>query len=100
MVKNREKQQLLSPAELADKLGVRPAWVYANAERLGGFRLGEGPRAPWRFQGSSVGDHIRLINRKRAIQLEEKVNTNDTLTPPRRVRKAAPEPEPQETTNG
>jgi hypothetical protein len=40
---------LVDARDLADELGVARDWVYANAERLGGVRLGDGPRARLRF---------------------------------------------------
>src|ERR1700758_5383611 len=40
---------LVDARELAEELGVARDWVYANAERLGGVRLGDGPRARLRF---------------------------------------------------
>lgn len=40
---------LIDAQELAEQLGVARDWVYANAERLGGVRLGDGPRARLRF---------------------------------------------------
>jgi hypothetical protein len=45
----RPKVGLIDARELADELGVARDWVYANAERLGGVRLGNGPRARLRF---------------------------------------------------
>jgi hypothetical protein len=40
---------LIDARELAEQLGVARDWVYANAERLGGVRLGDGPRGRLRF---------------------------------------------------
>jgi hypothetical protein len=40
---------LVDARALALELGVARDWVYANAGRLGGVRLGEGPRARLRF---------------------------------------------------
>lgn len=40
---------LIDARELAERLGVARDWVYANADRLGGVRLGDGPRARLRF---------------------------------------------------
>ena len=45
----RPKVGLIDARELAEELGVARDWVYANAERLGGVRLGDGPRARLRF---------------------------------------------------
>jgi hypothetical protein len=43
------KQDMLSAGELALKLKVERPWVYRNRHLLGGIRLGNGPKAPWRF---------------------------------------------------
>jgi len=45
----RPKVGMIDARELAEELGVARDWVYANAERLGGVRLGNGPRARLRF---------------------------------------------------
>jgi hypothetical protein len=44
----------LSPAELAEVLGVERSWVYENAARLGARRLGDGPKARLRFRLDDV----------------------------------------------
>ena len=38
---------LLTVPEIALRLQVKPSWVYANADRLGGFRLGKYLRFSW-----------------------------------------------------
>lgn len=40
---------LATAAEVAARLGVGRGWVYANQERLGAIRLGDGPKARLRF---------------------------------------------------
>jgi hypothetical protein len=40
---------LLTVEEVSATFKVSPAWVYENAGRLGGYKLGPGPRAPLRF---------------------------------------------------
>jgi hypothetical protein len=45
-------------AELARRLGVRPSWVRAHARELGGFRLGTGPQARWRFELEVVTERL------------------------------------------
>jgi hypothetical protein len=40
---------LVDARALAAELGVARDWVYANADRLGAVRLGDGPRARLRF---------------------------------------------------
>src|SRR3954467_4604125 len=42
-------EPLVDAAELARILGVDRDWVYARANRLGAVRLGDGPKAPLRF---------------------------------------------------
>jgi excisionase family DNA binding protein len=38
---------LLSVEELAEKLGVKPSWVYRHADDLGAYRLGKYLRFSW-----------------------------------------------------
>jgi hypothetical protein len=45
----RPSRGLATAAEVAEQLGVHKSWVYANQERLGGIRLGDGRRARLRF---------------------------------------------------
>jgi hypothetical protein len=40
---------LVDARAVAEELGVARDWVYANADRLGAVRLGDGPRARLRF---------------------------------------------------
>jgi hypothetical protein len=46
--------ELISAAELARRLGIARSTVYANARRFGAIRLGDGPRAPLRFDYAAV----------------------------------------------
>lgn len=39
----------ISAGELALRLGVTRPWVYKHSHLLGGHRLGDGPKAQWRF---------------------------------------------------
>jgi DNA-binding CsgD family transcriptional regulator len=41
--------RLVDAATVAAELGLTRATVYQHAERLGGRRIGDGPRARWRF---------------------------------------------------
>jgi hypothetical protein len=55
-----ERERAVSARAVADHLGLRKTdWVYANAERLGGRRLGEGQGARWRFYLSEVDERLR-----------------------------------------
>jgi hypothetical protein len=47
-------RRYVDAAMLAKMLGVRRAWVYSRARQLGAVRLGEGPRAPLRFDVERV----------------------------------------------
>jgi hypothetical protein len=40
---------LLTAGELARELRVERPWIYKHAHLLGGERVGDGPRAQWRF---------------------------------------------------
>ena len=51
--------RLLSPAELADWLGVERSYVYGHADELGALRLGSGPRARLRFDVEDVARRLR-----------------------------------------
>jgi hypothetical protein len=74
----------VSARAVADHLGLRKTdWVYANAERLGGWRLGEGKQPRWRFYLSEVEERLREIG----------------ASPPAR-RIATPEPNPRTPRRG
>jgi hypothetical protein len=42
--------ELLTAGELARELRVERSWVYKHAHLLGGERIGDGPKAQWRFE--------------------------------------------------
>lgn len=44
----------LTVEELAERLRVKVSWVYSNAKRLGGFRLGK----YWRFTWERVQERL------------------------------------------
>lgn len=46
--------ELLSAADVARRFGVARDWVYANADRLGALRLGDGERPRLRFDPERV----------------------------------------------
>lgn len=52
------KRRWLTAPELAEELRVKPAWVRANAERLGAIRLGTGPKAPLRFHHATAVEKL------------------------------------------
>src|SRR3954453_12195812 len=49
---------LVDAASLAQMLGVKRRWVYARASQLGAIRLGDGPRAPLRFDARRVRETL------------------------------------------
>jgi hypothetical protein len=50
--------KLVDAASLAQMLGVKRRWVYARASELGAIRLGDGPRAPLRFDARRVRETL------------------------------------------
>lgn len=59
-------QRLLTAAEVAHRLGVTRSLVYTHANEMGGVRLGDGPKPPWRFTAASVDAwlHARSIGKR------------------------------------
>jgi hypothetical protein len=58
----RRRVGLVDARTLAAELGVARDWVYTNADRLGGVRLGDGPRgaaAVRRGAGARSGERSR-----------------------------------------
>ena len=53
-VRREPPAELIDAAELARRLGIARSTVYANARRFGAIRLGDGPRAPLRFDYAAV----------------------------------------------
>lgn len=48
-------ERLVSAGELALHLGVTRAWIYKHRHLLGGHRIGDGPKAQWRFdRGAAI----------------------------------------------
>ena len=50
---------LATAKEVAASLGVARDWVYANQERLGVLRLGDGPKARLRFDLERAAEALR-----------------------------------------
>ena len=46
---SQERTELLTAGELARELRVQRPWIYKHRHLLGGHRIGDGPKAPWRF---------------------------------------------------
>lgn len=57
----RAEEGFLDARDVARRLGVRRAWVYAHARELGGVRLGEGSRGPLRFDPAAIRDCTRAL---------------------------------------
>lgn len=53
-VDDRIAEDLVDARRVAQVLAVRPQWVREHAGELGGVRLGDGPKAPWRFEVREV----------------------------------------------
>ena len=52
LLRHTEQQrepELVSAGELAQHLRVQRPWIYKHRHLLGGQRIGDGPKAPWRF---------------------------------------------------
>jgi hypothetical protein len=60
-----ERERPVTARAVADHLGLRKTdWVYANAARLGGCRLGGGKKPRWRFYLSEVDERLRRLARE------------------------------------
>lgn len=47
--RTRQQPELITAGELARRLRVQRPWIYKHRHLLGGQRIGDGPKAPWRF---------------------------------------------------
>ncbi len=62
LLRQRQPQgepELISAGELARRLRVERPWVYRHRALLGGMRIGEGPKAPWRFEYRTAVEALR-----------------------------------------
>jgi hypothetical protein len=50
--------ELIDTAEVARRFGVSRDWVYANADRIGAVRMGDGPKARLRFDPERVREAL------------------------------------------
>jgi hypothetical protein len=64
-------ETLVDAATVATYLGVKPDWVYRNAGRLGGKRLGAGPRARLRFDLELAVERLNSCTESRGSELRE-----------------------------
>jgi hypothetical protein len=51
-------EPLMKPAEVADMLRMSVEWVHDHADELGVVRLGDGPKAPKRFDATKVREAL------------------------------------------
>ncbi len=58
----------MTAGELAHELRVERPWVYRHGHLLGGWRIGDGPKAPWRF------DRETAVEARRRQQAEQQAN--------------------------
>jgi hypothetical protein len=61
----RRAPEFISAGELARELRVERPWVYRHRHLLGGVRIGDGPKAPWRFDRQGA---IQALQRHQASQ--------------------------------
>lgn len=50
---------VVDAATLAARLGVSAQWVRDHAGELGGWRMGDGPKAPYRFDARTAEQRLR-----------------------------------------
>jgi hypothetical protein len=83
-VTGSSRAPLVDAADVAVYLAVERGWVYANADRLGARKLGDGPRARLRFDLEEVDRRLASCSEGR----ESDEPAGGTVTPikPRRRR--------------
>jgi hypothetical protein len=59
-------RSMLTVEDVCALFQVSRAWVYENAGRLGGFKLGPGPRAPLRFDPLRVAEALKPLGQPEA----------------------------------
>jgi hypothetical protein len=74
------RRELLTVAQIAQKYGVHPSWVYAHKRELGAVPLGDGPRPRLRFDPHVVADRLR------AAPAPDTTRTRSPASRPRRRR--------------
>jgi hypothetical protein len=78
-------ERLRTAAEIAAELGTTPAWVRENAEALGALRLGNGSKAPLRFDPQVV--QRRLEHRGVEVADQGRRDARRRRPPARRIPK-------------
>ncbi|HEY5045195.1 MAG TPA: hypothetical protein VII53_05005 [Solirubrobacteraceae bacterium] len=61
----QRQPDLITAGELARRLRVERPWIYKHRHLLGGQRIGDGPKAPWRFDLETA---TQALARHRAVQ--------------------------------
>lgn len=82
--RSRASLGFATAAELAELYGVTPSWVYANKNRLGAVKLGDGPRARLRFDLERVDEVFRpqTVSRPGPLQRKRRGRPRKTTLPP------------------
>ncbi len=50
LAQREARPELITAGELARELRVERPWIYKHRHLLGGQRIGDGPKAQWRFE--------------------------------------------------
>ncbi len=67
-------QPMLTVDDVCATFQVSRAWVYENARRLGGVKLGPGQRAPLRFDASRVAAALSPVGAEREAPPEQRAS--------------------------
>jgi hypothetical protein len=76
---------LIDTAAAAKLLGTSTEYVRDHAVELNGIKLGNGPKAQWRFDPERLRSSIRMDEAQSSIRVED-------ASPPKRRRKATDSP--------
>lgn len=90
-------RSLVSPATLARLLDLSAEWVRDHGVELGGVRMGDGPKARWRFDPVEARERLLALRapapvRAPAPRLPQQLRTDGRFPPiqgPRPTRRAA-----------
>lgn len=78
-VGGRAPKGLATAKEVAACLGVAREWVYANQERLGAIRLGDGPKARLRFDLERTAEALRAESASQGPRRARRVRRTSLL---------------------
>lgn len=81
--------ELLTVAQLAERLGVDETWIRRHAAELGAVRLGDGPKPRVRFEPEAVAEYL-AARRERTAPPDSPASTV-RLERRRQARAASPE---------